>query len=125
MTYGQKERKKALDEELRKYNQLMKKLGRPSVSLSTPKRKTHLNKTTKIMPSAADWRKPNLPSTSDKILVSGKKHDIFMIMNDGSESLQTIEAIKTKANSTAPLYSKGAYQYITPKTNTTEIGKKL
>jgi hypothetical protein len=44
--------------------------------------------------------------------------------NLANESPQTRKEILNKAKRIAPAYSKGAYQYITPKSDLTDIGKK-
>lgn len=41
------------------------------------------------------------------------------------ESKETIMEIERKSKSVAPLYSKGGYQYITPGSDPTTIGKKI
>jgi hypothetical protein len=47
-----------------------------------------------------------------------------VMANLANESPQTRKEILNKAKRIAPAYSKGAYQYITPKSDLTDIGKK-
>ena len=47
-----------------------------------------------------------------------------VMANIHKESPQVQKAIMDKARRTAPAYSKGAYQYITPGANLVDIGKK-
>ena len=137
MTFSRKSTSQSKNEELERYNGLMKKLGRPTIS-SSPKRKFKKKASRRLVSSRSQksavhtsinndtqYRKPNLPSTSDKVIYTNGKTDYALAFERGQETESTINAIKEKAKSTAPLYSKGAYQYVTPKTNTSEIGRKL
>lgn len=47
-----------------------------------------------------------------------------IMANLSNESAQTRKEILNKAKRIAPAYSKGAYQYITPSTDLTDIGRK-
>lgn len=128
MRFNQKTKKQMVDEELQKYNQLMKKIGRKPVTAKSTRRKSiRVSSRNVVSTTRTDdqYRNPSLPSTSNKVIHSTGKADFVLAFDRGQESQSTIDAIKEKANSTAPLYSKGAYQYVTPKTNTTEIGRKL
>lgn len=137
MTFSRKSTSHSMNEELARYNGLMKKLGRPTIS-SSPKRRFKNKATRRVVSSRfqesavhtsinsdTQYRKPNLPSTSDKVVYSNGKTDYTLAFERGQETQSTIDAIKEKASCTAPLYSKGAYQYVTPKTNTSEIGRKI
>ena len=130
MTFGQKTSKTATHSELVKYNQLMKKLGRPQVTslkaTKGSKRKLARRPVGVSRISTDDqYRKPNLPPTSDNVVHSKGRVDFKLSFDRGEESQSTIDAIAAKAASTAPLYSKGAYQYVTPNTDKTEIGRKM
>ena len=137
MTFSRKSTSHSMNEELARYNGLMKKLGRPTISASAS-RKSKKKVSQKLVKTRSQksrihtstnyddqYRKPNLPSTSDKVVYSNGKTDYTLAFERGQETQSTIDAIKEKASCTAPLYSKGAYQYVTPKTNTSEIGRKI
>ena len=64
-------------------------------------------------------------SYDDKKLVAGdcSKRDIMTNLHKEPEHVQ--KEILDKAKRTAPLYSKGPYQFITDGSNLKEIGKKL
>lgn len=47
-----------------------------------------------------------------------------VMANLANESAQTRKEILNKAKRIAPAYSKGAYQYITPESDLTDIGRK-
>lgn len=59
-------------------------------------------------------------------LGNGYQKDIFQYKwkRGSEESHETIREIENKAKQTAPIYGKGSYQYITPDTDLTKIGKK-
>jgi DNA polymerase III alpha subunit len=129
MSFGHKTKKQHVDEELKKYNALMKKLGlAPIGTKSTRSTKKVIRSTKRTLLSTktdTQYRNPDLPSTSDKVVYSNGKTDFALAFERGQETQTTIDAIKEKASCTAPLYSKGAYQYVTPKTNANEIGRKI
>lgn len=71
---------------------------------------------------------PSLPTTSNTIPVGGGfKSDIddYRWKKGSKEEPETIASIEQKKKQIAPAYSKGAYQYITPGANPSEIGRKL
>lgn len=128
MSFSQQTKKQQVDEELKKYNALMKKLGRTPIGTKPTRSKKVIRSSKRQLLSTktdTQYRNPDLPSTSDKVVYSNGKTDFALAFERGQETQSTIDAIKEKASCTAPLYSKGAYQYVTPKTNTNEIGRKI
>lgn len=67
---------------------------------------------------------PTLPPCSNNVYYAGKV-DYMMLHSRGDETEQTVQEIERKKNQMAPLYSKGAYQYITAGSDKTEIGRKI
>ena len=129
MMFSQKSKKQLQKEELERLNQLMQKLGRKPVSAKPTRKSKKAIRSTKAsivsIKNDDQYRKPNLPPTSDNVTYSVGKPDFQMEFERGKETKETIDAINVKSQCTAPLYSKGAYQYVTPKTNTNEIGRKI
>lgn len=71
-------------------------------------------------------RQGNTIPTSDRITKVDGKRDVLhehKWKRGATESRETVNEIQRKANSIAPAYSKGAYQYITGDVKT--LGRKI
>lgn len=86
------------------------------------RKKNIKNDDRRSMPSLGDARK-SLEKLSNNLHVSGG-YRTGVMDNLHKETAEVRKAILDKANRVAPAYSKGGYQYITPGTDLTDIGKK-
>ena len=64
------------------------------------------------------------PEKSLKEVCNGKTTNRSIMANLHKESEEVREEIMRKASRTAPLYSKGGYQYIVDGTDLSDVGKK-
>jgi hypothetical protein len=112
--------KKSLVEARKEHEEALKKLG---VDHSKRDRRV-----TVIDFPNYDVSKPGVASVSNNLMVKGGfRNDILndhKWRKDKEEKASTIEAMEMKAKAIAPAFNKGGLQYITPKTNPHDIGKK-
>lgn len=75
------------------------------------------------LPDLSTIRKPNLPPLSNGF-GNGLTTDNSILTHMHKESPEVQAEIERKRTRTAPLYSKGAYQYIGDSDDPTSIGRK-
>jgi hypothetical protein len=96
-------------------------LWRKAMKAKTTRRKP-LRGSARNLPDWSDYRKPNLPPCSNNL--SGSTAPTGMLSKIHEESEEVRAEIERKFSRTAPLYSKGAYQYIGDSEDLTSIGRK-
>lgn len=74
-----------------------------------------------------DYKIENSIALSNSISGSCFKKDFrdYKWKRGKEESKETIQEIENKANRTAPMWNKGAYQFISSEEDLTKIGKKI
>lgn len=72
-------------------------------------------------------RRPNLAPLSNDIggVAHKKSIDDHRWKRSAAEPAHVVKEIEAKKRQLAPAYSKGAYQYISPETDLTALGRKL
>jgi len=76
------------------------------------------------LPDWSGYRKPDIPSTKDVVPGVVPQHTNIMA-HIHKENKEVTDAIIAKSKRIVPQYSKGPAQYVTDKTNITELGRKL
>lgn len=95
--------------------------GESTMKAKTTRRKP-LRGSSYNMPDWSGYRKPDLPSCSNNL--SGSTAPTGMLSKIHEEPPEVRAEIERKCTRTAPLYSKGAYQYIGESDDLTSIGRK-
>lgn len=86
------------------------------------KRRVNFKKSDTWLPDYSIDRTARSQLSNNLAVKGGFKHSIMDNLHKESPAVQ--QAILEKASRLAPAYSKGAYQYISPGTDLSDVGKK-
>jgi len=121
-TNGNSKRKRKDKNKVTEHDKWLEKKG---LSLSQIKKKKSIDSSWKKRYTEGMMVERSTKHYDEKQFVAGStaKNDIMSNLHKEPKHVQ--DAVLEKASRVAPLYSKGAYQLITPETNLKEIGKKI